>query len=243
MDGRPLTVALIPEAPYRRLLTLQRLLHSRMKEHETIGPFLLVCRHEPVVTAGKSTNPESEHEIETWCAQKNVLFERIERGGSITYHGPEQIVVYPLLRLSTFKCDVGWYVRALEETLIQTLAMYHVVAHRREKLPGVWVTDSNGLFKKIGFIGVKLSRWCTFHGMSLSLSPCSEPFSHMDPCGLSSVTITSLNEETKSEHSWGEIASKVVESFCKVLQIDTVIYESLSSLESLSSTSFPSYSS
>jgi lipoyl(octanoyl) transferase len=146
---------------------------------------LLVCEHDPVFTLGKSGSENNLLESRETLADKGFEYFKINRGGDITYHGPGQVVVYPILDLDCFFTDVHKYVRFLEETIIRTLADYGIVANREKGFTGVWVSfDEPPFNRKICAIGVHLSRWVTMHGLAFNLKTDLSHFNYIIPCGI-----------------------------------------------------------
>jgi lipoyl(octanoyl) transferase len=133
-------------------------------------------------------------------AQLGVEYHEINRGGDITYHGPGQLVAYPILDLDQFRTDIGWYLRQLEEAVIRTCADWGVQAGRVEGLTGVWVNPEAGLAaRKICAIGVKCSRWVTMHGLAFNLDTDLDFFNLIVPCGIADRGVTSLSRESARE--------------------------------------------
>jgi lipoyl(octanoyl) transferase len=185
----PLRVLRLGEVLYEECVTLQKQIHEAVRlglEPET----LLLCSHPPVFTCGSSTDDSHLLTSEATLHTRGLRLVEANRGGSVTYHGPEQVIGYPVLNLNRHRRDVGWYMRSLEEVIIRSLARYGVHGVRQPGRTGVWITEHS----KIAFIGVKISRWCTYHGFSVNISPCSEPFSLINPCGLGDVEIVALSE-------------------------------------------------
>ncbi len=151
---------------------------------------LLLLEHFPVYTAGRTTKPYHWAGDERLARQTGIPVLRTERGGSITYHGPGQLVGYPILRLTDHCAGPKAYVRRLEEVLITTLAEWGILAHRCEGLPGVWVGVEPSA--KIASIGVRISHGVTTHGFALNVSLDLTPFSHIVPCGIADCRVTSM---------------------------------------------------
>ncbi len=204
--------------PYQMVLDLQRSLLTQLKEGQA-GNILILCSHPPVITIGKSGKASSIKAQREILAQRGVDVFEVERGGDATYHGPGQIVGYPLLDLNPLRRDVGWYVRTLEEVLIATLANYRVTGARIPGKPGVWV-ERDGESRKICSIGVKLSRWCTMHGFSLNVLSCQDGFQLIDPCGMPEVSTTSLEEETCVGYPLGDVALSLSRHFLELFAFD-----------------------
>ncbi len=158
---------------------------------------LLFCQHPPTYTLGKSGKPEHLLLDEAALAAHGATFHRINRGGDITFHGPGQLVAYPLLDLENFRPDIHWYLRALEEAVIQTLATYGLRAGRIAGLTGVWLGWEEGAAnpRKICALGVRCSRWVTLHGLALNVNTDLRYFGYIVPCGISDKAVTSLAAE------------------------------------------------
>ena len=159
--------------------------------------YLLLCQHPPTYTLGKSGKPEHLLLDEASLAAHGATFHRINRGGDITFHGPGQLVAYPVLDLENFRPDIHWYLRALEEAVIQTLAAYGLPAGRIAGLTGVWLDWEAGAPnpRKICAMGVRCSRWVTLHGLALNVNTDLSYFSHIVPCGITDKAVASLQAE------------------------------------------------
>ncbi len=158
--------------------------------------YLIFCQHPHVYTLGKSGKEDHLLLDDHARDEKKVAYYRINRGGDITYHGPGQLVGYPILDLDHFFTDIHRYIRTLEEAVIRMLAGYGLNAGRIEGLTGVWLGhDGSGLPRKICAIGVKTSRWVTMHGFALNVSPDLAYFGHIIPCGISDKAVTSMQLE------------------------------------------------
>jgi lipoyl(octanoyl) transferase len=167
------------------------LIWSQMKEFtlsrtEKTDDELWLLEHHPVYTQGQAGKPE--HILNT----NSIPIIQSDRGGQVTYHGPGQLVCYPILDLSIFKKDLHAYLRFLEEVIIQTLIHYRIPAERREGLTGVWVGNS-----KIASLGIGVRKWVSFHGLALNISGDLSPFQKITPCGIHGVTMTSIEKEGK----------------------------------------------
>lgn len=178
--------------PYGPACEFQRRLVEARKA-QRIPDVLLFCEHPHVITLGRNGKREnllaSRHVLE----QMKVEFLRTDRGGDITYHGPGQIVGYPILDLSEHRRDVRWYARQLEETMIRTTVDFGVAAKRLEDMRGVWIETPAG-HEKIGALGVHLSRWVTSHGFAYNVSTDLRFFDLIVPCGISDKRATSLEK-------------------------------------------------
>ncbi len=168
------------------------------EEQERQRHYLLFCEHPPVYTLGKSGSLDHLLLNEQALRREGIEFHKINRGGDITYHGPGQIVGYPIFDLDCFFTDVHRYVRMLEEAVIRTLADYGLKGQRIEKYTGVWLAATDVLpERKICAIGVHLSRWVTMHGFAFNLQPNLQHFQHIVPCGISdeNKAVTSMSLE------------------------------------------------
>lgn len=159
---------------------------------------LLFVEHPHVLTLGKSGDANHVVASPTRLAELGVEYHEINRGGDITYHGPGQLVAYPILDLDQFRNDIGWYLRQLEEAVMRTCSDWGVTTGRIEGLTGVWVNPEAGIAaRKICAIGVKCSRWVTMHGLAFNLSTDLDFFNLIVPCGIQDRGVTSLAMESK----------------------------------------------
>jgi lipoyl(octanoyl) transferase len=173
--------------------------------------FLLFCQHPHVYTLGKSGKEDNLLVKTDELKGIGATYYHINRGGDITYHGPGQIVGYPIIDLENFFTDIHRYMRFLEEAVIQTIAEFGVSAGRIPGLTGVWINHDNGKSaRKICALGVKTSRWVTMHGFALNVNTDLNYFSHIVPCGINDKEVTSLQKELGSE-----VDLKVVEEVLK----------------------------
>src|SRR5882757_1061745 len=165
------------------------------RKAEAIGDVLLLCEHPHVITLGRSGSREHLLASERVLQQKGVEFHATNRGGDITYHGPGQVVGYPVLNLSAIRRDVVWYVRMLEEVMIRTCADFDVTAKRESGKTGVWINqEANREPEKIGAIGVHISRWVTSHGFAFNVATDLRFFDLIVPCGIAGRAATSLEK-------------------------------------------------
>ena len=172
--------------------------------------YLLFCSHPHVYTLGKSGHEEHLLLNEEGLKAKGATYYKINRGGDITYHGPGQIVGYPILDLENFFTDIHKYLRYLEEAVILTLAEYGVAAGRIEGLTGVWLDHEQKLNpRKICAMGVKCSRWVTMHGFAFNINADLDYFNNIVPCGISDKQVTSLAKELGHEVALEEVEEKL----------------------------------
>jgi lipoyl(octanoyl) transferase len=203
--------------PYQQTWDLQREIFRGViagKQEDT----LILVEHPHVYTFGRGADMAnfllSDDKLGEIDAEK---FE-IERGGDVTYHGPGQLVGYPILNLAHFKEDLGWYLRALEDTIIHVLATYDISGFRIPGRTGVWTGDA-GHEEKICAIGVHASRWCTMHGFAFNVNTDLSYFEHIVPCGISDRGVTSLGKILGREIPMDEVISRCVHAFETVFQI------------------------
>ncbi len=156
---------------------------------------LLFCEHPHVYTLGKSGAQENLLLDEAHLQDIDAQFYKINRGGDITYHGPGQLVMYPILDLEQFFTDIHKYMRYLEEAVIKTLAHFQITATRYEGLTGVWIDAETPRARKICAMGVKCSRWITMHGIALNVHPDLGYFGNIVPCGIQDKAVTSMAQE------------------------------------------------
>ncbi|HEY1924662.1 MAG TPA: lipoyl(octanoyl) transferase LipB [Candidatus Acidoferrum sp.] len=183
---------------------------------EALGDILLLCEHPHVITLGRSGKRENLLASDRVLAQKRVEFHATNRGGDITYHGPGQVVGYPVIQLGAIRRDVVWYVRMLEEVMIRACADFGIEAQRESGKTGVWVgggVRNTVPAEKIGAIGVHISRWVTSHGFAFNVSTDLRYFDLIVPCGIAERTATSLEKVLSRTVKRNEAAPKLVEHF------------------------------
>jgi len=200
--------------PYADGLELQRELVGRRKADQ-IPDQLLLLEHPPVITLGVKTRNDRSHVVATAATLEEEGVEVFEsgRGGDVTYHGPGQLVAYPIIDLRPDRCDVHRYVRDLEEVLIRTSAAFGIVARRSEGLTGAWVGE-----EKLAAIGVRIARWITSHGFALNVSTNLSHFGLIVPCGISDKGVTSLEKLLARQLSMVTVEDAVIDAFCAVFQ-------------------------
>jgi lipoyl(octanoyl) transferase len=185
---------------------------------------LLLCQHPHVYTLGKSGKPEHLLLSEAELAQHGVTYHRINRGGDITYHGPGQLVGYPILDLDNFFTDIHRYLRVLEEAVIRTLAEYGLSAGRIAGLTGVWLDFEDGAPRprKICALGVKCSRWVTMHGFAFNINTDLAYFGHIVPCGITDKAVTSLQQELGRAVPLPEVEEKLLQHLAALLDAELI---------------------
>ena len=183
--------------------------------------YLLFVEHPPVYTLGKSGKMEHVLINEEQRKERGIEFFQTNRGGDITFHGPEQIVGYPILDLEKFYTDIGRYLRELEEVIILTLADYGVAAGRSKGETGVWIdADVPGNERKICAMGVRCSRWITMHGFAFNINTDLNYFNYIIPCGIQNKKVTSLKEELGYEVPVDEVKGRLKRNFERVFDVE-----------------------
>jgi lipoyl(octanoyl) transferase len=187
----------------------------------TLDDVLLLCEHHHTITLGRNGKLQNLLASESVLRQKNVELHHTNRGGDITYHGPGQLVGYPILNLAAIKRDVGWYMRMLEEAMIRTSAGFGVVAEREAGKTGIWVAGQNGAVpEKLAAIGVHLSRWVTSHGLACNVSTDLRYFQLIVPCGIAERNATSLEKLLGRAVAVSDVATPISQHLGDVLQLD-----------------------
>ncbi|MEM7352931.1 MAG: lipoyl(octanoyl) transferase LipB [Acidobacteriota bacterium] len=202
---RPLHWSFLGRVPYGPTWELQE--HLRREIRFARGPeHLLLLEHDPVFTLGRSASAEDVVAPEAWLRERGIEVFETNRGGQVTYHGPGQLVGYPIINLDPDRRDVRRYVRDLQEVLLRTLGDYGIVGRRRDGQAyiGIWVDDC-----KIASIGVHLARWITIHGFALNVTTDLDVFSGIVACGLPQVRMTSIERLTGQAVALSEIAARV----------------------------------
>jgi lipoyl(octanoyl) transferase len=204
------------DIPYASTWDLQRQIQQRLIDAKRQSPpeavphVLLLLQHPHVYTLGKSGDADHLLLSDDRLRALGATFHRIDRGGDITYHGPGQLVGYPILDLDRFFTDLGRYLRLLEEAIIRTCAAYGVTGRRVDGRTGVWVgPDAKGLERKICAMGVRCSRWVTMHGFAFNVNTDLDYFDHIVPCGIADRGVTSLAAEVGRPLDVDEVRQRV----------------------------------
>jgi len=201
-DDVDLNVRWLGRMDFGDALALQETIVARKRKDHSLGDELLLLEHEPVYTIGRTPDQSS---LLGAAHLPHPLF-AINRGGQATYHGPGQLIGYPIIDLRRCGQDLHRYLRWLEELLIQTLAIYEISARTRPGLTGVWIDN-----RKIASIGVGVRHWITMHGFALNVCGDLAPFDRIIPCGIQNVTMTSIEKETGSAFSPEGVSHRVAE--------------------------------
>ncbi|MFO0356250.1 MAG: lipoyl(octanoyl) transferase LipB [Sphingobacteriaceae bacterium] len=181
--------------------------------------YLLFVEHPHVYTLGKSGDEKNLLVNDDELSQKNATYYKINRGGDITYHGPGQLVAYPILDLDNFFTDIHKYLRFLEETIILTLNDYGIKAERSSGETGVWLDTDNKLkARKICAMGVRCSRWVTMHGWGFNVNADLNYFNNIIPCGIQDKAVTSMNKELGINVDMNEVKEKAKKHFAQLFE-------------------------
>ena len=216
---RTLEVTRLGRVAYDAALALQQTLVEQRKRGE-IRDQLLLLEHPDVITLGVKTRNDLSHVLETpeaLAARGVGLFES-GRGGDVTYHGPGQLVGYPIVDLKPARCDVHRYVRDLEEVLIRAVAAFGIAARRVDGLTGIWVGDGGGE-AKLAAIGVRISRWVTSHGFALNVNTDLSRFGLIVPCGITDRGVTSMERLLGRPVPMAEVEDAVIGAFAGVFDL------------------------
>jgi len=193
--------------------TLQKKLFKQVTEQRNIH-YLFLTEHHPVITIGKSGTHKNLLTSQEYLHQQHIDVVEIDRGGDITFHGPGQIVGYPIMDLCAFYKDVHWYLRMLEEVIIRTLRTFHIESSRVPGMTGVWVQDA-----KICAIGIKVTRWVTMHGFALNVNTDLSFFDHIIPCGIDDKGVTSISQLTGNIVNKNHVIKELVGQFQQVFEV------------------------
>lgn len=201
---------------------LQQGVQAKAAEQEA-GHFLLFCEHPAVYTLGKSGNEANVLISQEAMEAQEIQYFKTNRGGDITFHGPQQIVGYPILNLERFYTDIGRYLRELEEVIIDTLAVYGIVGGRSKGETGVWIDAGvPGRERKICAMGVRCSRWITMHGFALNVNTDLSYFNNIIPCGIQNKQVTSMEKEIGHRADYESVKEQLKLSFAKVFNCSLV---------------------
>jgi len=184
-----------------------------------IDDVFLFCEHPHVITLGRNANRQNLLASEHVLRQKNVELQATSRGGDVTYHGPGQIVGYPILNLANIRRDVGWYLRTLEEAMIRTSADFDVASFRVPGKTGIWV-QAGGVEEKLGAIGVHISRWVTSHGFAYNVSTDLRYFDLIIPCGIADRKATSLEKALRRNVAMDQVKPHLARHLAKLLSLE-----------------------
>ena len=219
MAARTLRVVELGRRDYAGVLALQHEAHEARVRGE-IPDTLYLLEHDPVITLGRAAKREHVLASPEHLRALGVELHEIGRGGDVTYHGPGQLVGYPIVDLRPDRCDVRRYVRDLEQVMIRIAQSYDVEAKRVEGVTGTFCGD-----RKVGAIGVRISRWVTMHGFALNVTTDLDGFQLIVPCGLSGTPVTSLARETDRDVSLDETTTRAARCFAEVFAYEVIEHE------------------
>lgn len=217
MTERILQVEQLGRRPYGEVLDLQRAIAAE-RIAGTRPDTLLLVEHDPVVTLGRSTKAGNLLANGDLLKARGVELFDIERGGDVTFHGPGQLVGYPIIDLAQHKQDLHWYLRQLEQVLMDALATFGIETQRVPQYTGVWVGD-----RKVASIGVHARSWVTWHGFALNVSTDLSYFDLMVPCGISGVTMTSIQRELGHPVAMDDVGARVADAFAQLFGLERTV--------------------
>jgi lipoyl(octanoyl) transferase len=202
---------------YGEALELQRELARARIRGELTDDALILLEHPRIITLGRGARAANITASRELLAERGITVAHVERGGDVTYHGPGQLVGYPIIDLTRHKQDLHWYLRRLEDALIGSLANFGIAGRSVPGYTGVWVRN-----RKIASIGVHVTRWVTFHGFALNVNTELADFDLIVPCGIEAVQMTSMANETGSSFSLAEVGQQVANTFASVFDLAMV---------------------
>lgn len=197
---------------YKEVWDIQKLIHEKRVQDKLCNTLLLV-EHPSVITMGKSGKNTNLLLSPRMLEKKGIAYYEIERGGDVTFHGPGQLVGYPIFNVKKGLAGIRPFVNKMEDAIIQTLAEFGISGEKREKMIGVWAKE-----KKICSIGIAVKRWVSFHGFALNVNTNLDHFDLIVPCGLKNVTMTSMQEIIQGEVSMDKVKHSIVDSFNSVFE-------------------------
>ena len=198
-------------APYQQTWDMQKEMQSQ-RINNKIDDTVLLVEHEPVYTFGKNAN--ENHLLQNYPEDVKVF--HVERGGDITFHGPGQLVGYPIIDLHNYKMSISWYMRSLEAVIINTLNHYGIAAEHKKGLTGVWVKE-----EKIAALGVRISRWVTMHGFALNVNTELHYYDGIIPCGIFEYGVTSMKKLLGTAIKMDELKKLLIKEFNMVFHCKT----------------------
>lgn len=222
--SRELIVCNLGLIDYKEAWDLQLKFHEKRRLNQ-ISDLLFLCEHPNTYTLGKVAEKKNLLYNEEKLAQKGINVFEIDRGGDITYHGPGQIVGYAIINLENWKKDTHLYLRALEETLIETCHSFGIVSGRNSAFTGVWIDN-----RKICAIGIKVSRWVTMHGFAFNVNTDLELFDGIIPCGIQDKRVTSLKAELNKEIDFLKTQEIIIEKFSNLFSYDNVYQKTINEI-------------
>jgi lipoyl(octanoyl) transferase len=206
---------------FQSILDIKKTNRDLPESEQSITPnYLLLCEHPPVITLGKSGDAKNLLVTPEELSTRGATYVPTNRGGDITFHGPGQLVVYPVIDLENFFTDISRYMRSLEEAVIRTLGSYGIKAGRVDGLTGVWLTE--GTPRKICAMGVKTSRWVTMHGLALNVNVDLAFFDLIVPCGINDKAVTTMKQETGTTYAMEDVKRRLTQDLVSVFNMEHV---------------------
>ncbi len=212
---------------YKEAWDLQKKIHQLRVENKIVDVFFML-EHPHTYTLGKTADKHNLIGDEKYLSENKISVYDIDRGGDITYHGPGQIVGYPIISLTNWQQDTHKYLRALEEVIIRVCEDYGLNGIRVDKYTGVWIDD-----RKICAIGIKVSRWITMHGFAFNVNTDLNLFGGIIACGITDKSVTSLSKELKKEISISEVKEKIIHHFSNIFNYAQIEFKSKEEILSL----------
>ena len=209
------------ERRFNEILDVKKNNRKKNRQDPTLS-YLLFCEHPHVYTLGKNGDKNNLLVNEDYLKSRGATFYKINRGGDITYHGPGQIVGYPILDLENFFTDIHKYLRCLEESVILTLADYGINGTRSDGETGVWIDIGTGNARKICALGVRSSRWVTMHGFAFNVNCDLTYFGSIIPCGIADKSVTSMQKELGKEVNLHEVKQKLKEHLTEIFHFQLI---------------------
>ncbi|MCU0342845.1 MAG: lipoyl(octanoyl) transferase LipB [Ignavibacterium sp.] len=226
-ESRKLVYCDLELIDYKDAWDLQKSVHQLRVENK-IDDVLFLLEHPHTYTLGKTADKENLVGDKKYLDENKISVYDIDRGGDITYHGPGQIVGYPIISLTNWQQDTHKYLRAIEEIIIRVCSDYGLKGNRVDKYTGVWIDE-----KKICAIGIKVSRWITMHGFAFNVNTDLELFNGIIPCGITDKDVTSLNRELKNKISLHEVKEKIIHHFDYLFKYDQIEFKTKAEILSL----------
>lgn len=192
--------------PYHQAYDYQMELLQKLHDDDQKDDVCIILEHPAVFTLGRNASDENMHVPETFLQEKGIELIRIERGGEVTYHGPGQIVCYPIINLRRNKLSVVDYIHTLEQIMLDVVLHFGIKAKRDNRNHGIWLGDS-----KLGSIGIAVRHGISYHGLALNVNLDLEPFAWVNPCGLAGVSMTSMEQELQQALDMKEVESEMIE--------------------------------
>jgi lipoyl(octanoyl) transferase len=206
--------------PYREAWDRQKAyVQQALAGYETWTDRLVLCEHPPVITLGRNAHMENLLLPKSLLEAQGISLYEVERGGDVTYHGPGQIVGYPILRLERYKRDISWYMRSLEEVIIRAIQAWGLQGERLSGHTGVWLLNPP---RKIAAMGVKLSRWVSMHGFALNVNTDLRGFGWIVPCGIRDKAVTSMAQELGHSVPMEAVKAALITAFSQVFSAKLV---------------------